>query len=464
MSSMPMKSATNRHIIFGLLSAVILAIVTVLFLRFYEVEVTECTFIPIGDFAGGDYPSGEPLFSAAHDVSEDGIKVVGHGTVDSIGVGTTEYRTAAGWTNPVGTAPFWIGGAPGLVDLGYGNVVGDILAESVAGAISENGAVVVGKATEDNIERPCRWIAETLAKLPPVDGDTSGYATDTNVDGKIIVGYTSPVPDSKPEKSPRHPVRWDLFGGTYNWTSLPLDTLDVPCNSGEATGVDDTGELVVGSVADTTLGRFTAVWPAIWWRVVPQADFKLKILRGVNGELVKGQVTAISGDGDFAVGSIGVWPDQQACWWGVNALQFSTPSANLIPFLPGDVNSASTCTSRFGLRIYGTHTFLDTIPEPDVELVKSFVFERISGKIQDLRAFMDATEGGPPPAGWDISQIMGVSADDMTLVGAGWNGTWAEGWVYRCERVKKTRILRLRTWRPHPETPAPPPIDPLGDR
>jgi uncharacterized membrane protein len=425
-------------------------------------DVLVCEFVPMGDFPGGY----QDFFSAASDVSSDGMKVTGHGTAADASLPATvgQYRVAAGWTDPSGSVGFCPGLPPGLVSFGFGSTPGDTMVESFASAISGDGAVAVGKVMQGNIERPVRWID----CLPPqllgtVEGDTSGFATDASGDGKVMVGFTSPAADFKSELVVRHATRWRFWSGSFNPLALPDSVPGFAPYSSYATGVSESGETIVGALFDTNNGgRGKSIWPALWWRATSATDFSLLVLSGENGNSVTGVVDAITPDGRVAVGSIGVWPAQKACWWGV-ALPLLPPiKANLIPFLPGDTISFANSTDFGGTRIFGAH--VEGAGKVDsLWVVKSFVYDPGTNTIRDLREFMDATAGTPPPPGWDIGQIAGASDNAMTLVGAGGNGSAAEGWIYRCHIVHRPWWRRFIELKRHPGTKAPPPIDPLGD-
>lgn len=466
-----------------------LALVTVLAIIFYLLSLgwfrcttvtisRQCTFEGIGDFPGGNY-GGASLYSGAYDVSHDGLRVVGHGTVDNYPPTHDESRMAVGWTSPSGTIGFWNpGDPPGLDSLGYGSAPGDLLHHSFAGGISDDGRVVVGTVQQGGVQRPARWIATVVATLPPAsDGNLPGEALDASQDGKIIVGYTCPfalLPKGDNWSVPRQAVRWRSWG-RYSLMELPDVSTAPVCNASVAKAVSPSGEIIVGAVYDSTQAANSQVkYPALWWRLPPPTppppgpDFRLLILSDENGNVAPGEVVEISADGNVAVGTIGVYPNQRACYWSVSAPHIPPIKANVIPLLPGDCSSTATCVSVIGgLRIYGSRSWWGVTPDScEYEEnalgnnVGSFVWDINQGG-QDLLDYMNTN--GAVPAGWVIEQVQAVSADGMTIVGTGYNNGIYEGWVYRCTvtKTETTRWCKIRDLKPPPETPAPPPINPL---
>jgi probable HAF family extracellular repeat protein len=104
------------------------------------------------------------LWASAYDVSGDG----------SIAVGET-YLVTNQWR-----ATLWSGGT--VLNLGTLPTGG----ESTADGISENGRVVVGRSGS----RAFRWTAETgMRDLGRVASSVGNYASATNADGSVIVGF-----------------------------------------------------------------------------------------------------------------------------------------------------------------------------------------------------------------------------------------------------------------------------------
>lgn len=452
-------------------------------LGFFKCEETtyewNCTFEGIGDFPGGDYPPATPpetppsIYSGAYGVSEDGVRVVGHGTVDKFPPGDEESRMAVGWTSSSGTIGFWNpSDPPGLIELGYGSAPGDTRHHSFAARISDDGKVVAGTVLVNSVQRPARWLAGVVVTLPSAAGDAGGEVCGLSGDGKVFVGFSCPrnlLPKDTDLTTPRHALRWVAWSGEFPFVELPDSALEVNTNAGRAGAVSSDGERIVGVVYDSTQAASSQVKYPVFWRRSPPLTppppgptFKLVMLRDQNGNVVSGDATAITADGAIAVGCLGEYPNLHACYWELSP--FSPINATLIPELPGDCSTKAFCANNVGaLRVYGTRTSLGATPDCDYEgdNVGSFVWDINQGG-QDLADYMNAH--GAIPSGWKIEQVNAVSKDGFTIVGTGYNSLGeSEGWVYKCipKEVKTTHWCWLHRYTPPPNNPAPPPINPL---
>jgi uncharacterized membrane protein len=144
----------------------------------------------------------------------------------SIIVGYTEYLNQDGEDL---SRPFRWTEATGLQELAF---TGD---GAGAGAISDDGTVIVGSNGNSFFVRPARWVGgvQQLLDLIPCAG--SGSALNTSADGSVIVGGTGGIGGCS------HPWRWSVDRGMEDLGTLP--------GSGGSTafGVSADGSLVVGS-------------------------------------------------------------------------------------------------------------------------------------------------------------------------------------------------------------------------
>ena len=299
--------------------------------------------------------------------------------------------------------------------------------------ISGDGTRIVGKATYNAVEQPVYWLAGKINRLPYVsDSLISGSAIDASSDAGIIVGYGSSWVDAKYYGAPRRAYLWKRGGLNYTAYELPTYIAGRASNSRYASAVSSLGETIGGAVFDSIAGRGVSVWPVIW-RQAPSggSSFELVPLAGTVGEDAVGEVLDISEDGRIAVGSLGTYPNAKPCWWWVASPSAPPISAHAIPLPAGDFSGIATCTNRTGTAIFGARM---AEPSPGDTVFNGFMFDGVGMTTADLRQYLDSPPGAIP-AGFDLGQIMGTAADEQGYVGAGFNGTWSEGWVVRCKTV-----------------------------
>jgi hypothetical protein len=212
-------------------------------------------------------------------------------------------------------------------------------------------------------------------------------------------------------------------------------------------------------MARPSSARFSIRLRGALWRWSPGIKtFELTLLRGLAGEVAIGQVSSVSRDGRFAVGSLGVYPNQQPCFWGIAAPLLPPIKAQPIPLLVGDFNGMALCTDAGGTHVFGTRMSLDAAGDT---LYHGFHWDGVSGVTEDMRVFLDSP-AGTIPVEFDLGQVMGASAEGIAAVGAGFNGEWPEGWIVRCKIVHKPWWRKFIPFVNPPATKAPPPINPLG--
>lgn len=158
----------------------------------------------------------------AYGVNADGTVVVGQGA------GSRAFR----WTSATG--------AQSLGTLGGST--------SRAYRVSDNGAVVVGEATNAlGQTRAFRWSAITgMQDLGTLPGDTGAVAHDLSADGTIVVGY------SRSSAGLRRAFRYDAFIGMQDLGAIPGHTSSV------AHGVNADGSVVVGQSGGGAAFRWTS--------------------------------------------------------------------------------------------------------------------------------------------------------------------------------------------------------------
>jgi probable HAF family extracellular repeat protein len=165
--------------------------------------------------------------STATGVSGDGSVIVGS---------RTEHRSIGDG----GTRAFrWVGGRITML----GDIPGGVT-RSLAAAVSEDGATVVGYGTSAAGEEAFRWTERTgmasLGDLPggdnrsEVGGDVGSRALGVSADGKFIVGWGTSV-------NGQEAFRWTARGGM-----IPLGDLPGGAFESIAKGVSGNGKTVVG--------------------------------------------------------------------------------------------------------------------------------------------------------------------------------------------------------------------------
>jgi uncharacterized membrane protein len=384
---------------------------------------TDCSFRGIGDLPGGFAYPGQSALSSADDVSGDGSKVVGYGTGEDLLV-PNEIKGAIGWTRHLYGAPFYPGAPKGIVALGYLAAPGNP-AESYAGAISEDGLVAAGYSTgaPSNKDRPVRWTNGVIDEVTLPTGDDTGQVIDASFDGSRLVGFSSADPLPKAETSLRRAVLWTRFPGGYDALVLPHDLAGTSANASQAHGISRHAGAITGIVYDTNAGgRTSAFWPAVW-TVDASGAYVLAPLFDTSGALANAWASEISADGLVVVGSLGVWPANQACRWVRASTSSPFGPAELLGALPGSTSAFASAASAGGDVIVGVSVNAEgTVP---------FVWDPSHG-MRPLAAVI-ASAGASLPKGWRLETALSISADASTVIGGCVTDQGnPEGFVFRC--------------------------------
>lgn len=175
--------------------------------------------------------------SEASAVSADGEVIVGK----------------ANLANGAAHAVRWVGGNSDIEDITTGSTgwLTGASAYSSAQAVSENGAVVVGYALdEDSIPKAFYWSSgDSMVSLGTLPGKTGSEAKGVSRDGMVVVGnaytFLAPTPDS-------HAFRWTQGGGMVDLGVLPGTT------ESHAYSVSGNGGVVVGSTNNADYSVMTA--------------------------------------------------------------------------------------------------------------------------------------------------------------------------------------------------------------
>lgn len=251
-----------------------------------------------------------------------------------------------------------------------------------------------------------RWTQATgpidLGTLdPPNNASRSSFATDTNQDCSVVVGYS------------------DIAGGAvqhaFRWISPgPIQDLNVLAGAtgpSRALGISSNGSIIVGE-AEFPAGAFTRKG-AFRWAGGAFTD----LTPGLNPSIA----TAVSADGTVVVGKVGTSTTSSAFRWTTQ-----NPVAQPIAPLTGDATAAATAVSDNGKIVAG-------ISNPNFLDDQGVVLGWNSGT-----AFRWA-ESGPNAGTKDLNQLLtasGVNLDNITLVsvtGISPDGQWIQGKATRSQ-------------------------------
>lgn len=245
-----------------------------------------------------------------------------------------------------------------------------------------------------------RWTKATgpldLGTLdPPNNASRSSFATDTNQDCSVVVGYS------------------DIAGGAvqhaFRWISPgPIQDLNVLASAtgpSRALGVSSNGSVIVGE-AEFPAGAFTRKG-AFRWAGSAFTD----LTPGLNPSIA----TAVSADGMAVVGKVGTSTTSSAFRWTTQ-----NPVAQSIAPLTGHATAAATAVSDNGKIVAGTSNFnfLD--------------YQGVVPGWNSGTAFRWA-ESGPNAGTKDLNQLLaasGVNMSNITLVsitGISPDGQWIQG-------------------------------------
>lgn len=289
--------------------------------------------------------------------------------------------------------------------------------QSLAFAVSADGATVVGRVDIDNQGSPAfRWRAATgMVSLGNLPGANYSPAQGVSADGEVVVGQSGNLAQDIVK-----PYRWTSAGGM-----VALGALEGGNGQGSANGVSGDGALVVGKT-NGPIGDTAVLWDASG---KPQA---------IGGLVEQGQdeANAITRDGRFIAGT------SSAPNGGVEPFRWeeSTGAVGLGDIPGGAHFSIASAISGDGRVIVG-QSALSGANGPAV----AFKWTQETGMVQmpDL------------PDGVGAATALGVSDDGLVIVGYSvvpndeqaviWDGTSVERLADRLE----TLGVDLGTWDLH---------------
>jgi probable HAF family extracellular repeat protein len=243
-----------------------------------------------------------------------------------------------------------------------------------------------------------RWTQATnavdLGTLdPPNNASRTSFATDTNQDCSVVVGFSDVTAGGATQHA-------------FRWTSSGMVDLGTPANGGpnsRAFGVSGNGAVIVGD-ADFPAGAFTRKG-AFRWAGGTYAD----LIPGLNPSLA----TAVSADGTAVVGQVGTTTASSAFRWTTQ-----NPTMQPIGPLPGHVTAAATAVSDNGKIVVGVsnQSFLQYQgPVLGWNQGTAFRWTQATG-IQDLRQIL--SDNGVDMTGIALVSVTGISPDGQWIQGA----------------------------------------------
>jgi cysteine-rich repeat protein/probable HAF family extracellular repeat protein len=300
--------------------------------------------------------------SAAHGVSADGSVVVGYSIS---GPGAPPVFEAFRWTQ-----------AGGMVGLGEGR----------ANGVSADGTVVVGSTDQTAF----RWTgASGMVAL----GGNTDHAWATSADGSVVVGRTGTG------GSIGLAFRWTAPEGVVGLGTLPTFPSYYPYS--DARGVSADGSVIAG-MSSWGNGNMQA----IRWT---QSDGMVG-LGDLPGASVHSSATAVSADGSVIVGWGTSYSGNEAFRW--------TQAGGMVGLgdLPGgSFYGSARAVSADGSVVVGSSSTDDGL---GLFTPEAFVWDAVHG-MRNLKSVLVA--GGLDLSGWTLAEARGVSADGLTIVGAGVN-------------------------------------------
>ena len=318
----------------------------------------------------GDLPGGD-FATLAGGISADGSVVTGSVSSD---LGREAYR----WTE-----------ATGMVGLG---IFDD--GSSQGFGISADGSVIVGTQTSVTLPNAeaFRWEGGVFTPLGFLPSPMASHsrASATSADGSVVVGSGNSIGGTEA-------FRWE--GGVMTGLGdLPGGSFD-----STATGVSADGSVVAGS------GRSATDLEAFRWT---QADGMVGLGALPGGTLSRGG--AISADGSTIVGQASSSLGDQAFRW--------TQADGMVGLgdLPGGiVDSFAHAVSSDGTVIVGLG-----VGQPGSS--GAFIWDLING----MRSIQNILLADGLSVGWELGKATGISADGLTIIGAGINPDGqTEGWI-----------------------------------
>lgn len=370
---------SSRTAVWGLLRA---AAVAALFFG-GETALGAATFEGLGDLPGG------VIFSEATGVSADGSVVVGN-SASARGGEALIYDRSDG----------------SLRGLGF---LDGRLSFSQANGVSADGSTVVGQSLSAGAFEAFRYdtSTRTMTGLGDLPGGLDNFITakDVSADGRLIVGHGQSA-------SGQEAFVFDTAAGSM----VGLGDLPGTNFSSEAYGISDGGVLVVGRGSSEFVGEAFVY------------DTDSRVLSGLgllpDARPVFSAALAVSADGSVVVGNGSIPSNFNNTPVETEAFKYDTATAAFTRLgdLPGgDVFSRPWGVSADGGIVVGTS---ETESGPE-----AFIYDAAGG-IQPVVSLLESMGLAGHLQGWTLTEARGVSADGLTIVGAGINPQGAsEGWV-----------------------------------
>lgn len=417
-------------------------------------------FLPIEPEYAGSQP---------HDISSDGLRVVGESAAnepDSIapydGYDPNYFHLAEafGWTRPCSHTSFFIPpmqpGA-GLIALGYLPYGGEPHTESYAFGISPDGKVSVGYNTYDPAYNAKAVVFSPEGIYPLKLLDVSTLAHDVSQSGgrnkapsesgsgiknllhkRIVVGWTSPGRE-EPFLSPdAKAVYWDSPENIVLLSvpaSVTIDHVSVAVISTEAVCISDDGTVIGGNLYYDVKSNglhFNGV-PIVWKRVGgPGSAYQPTILADLPGGDENAKIRHISGDGKTLVGwghennsdtGCGALYHYQACFWTFSTATMKWSGAKKLITLPGNIASLSNGVNYDGtiivgscLNIYDPSGNCDPNQLEFQNKATRWLRSPSGTKVDDIAVLL----GSVLPEGWQTYWAEKVSANGRIITGYGY--------------------------------------------
>ncbi|CUS34680.1 hypothetical protein [Candidatus Nitrospira nitrificans] len=280
--------------------------------------------------------------------------------------------------------------------------------------INNDGSCIVGYQDNGDFTpfHAFRWTQTTgpvdLGTLdPPNNASRSSFATDTNQNCSVVVGFS----DLTAGGATQHAFRWTQDGG--------MADLGVPTNGGphsRALGVSGAGTVIVGD-ADFPAGGFTRKGAFRW-----TSGFFTDLIPGNTNSLA----TAVSTDGTVVVGQVGTSTASSAFRWVVPTPPVQ-PVMQPIGPLPGHTTAAATGVSDNGKIVVGISNpnflqYQGTVLGWNQGI--AFRWTQAKG-IQDLRQIL--INGGVDMTGITLVSVTGMSRDGQWIQGAATTSQTGQG-------------------------------------
>jgi probable HAF family extracellular repeat protein len=325
--------------------------------------------------------------------------------------------------------------APAAWLRGVGDLEGGIFASS-ATAISTNGRVVVGSSRSLDGGEAFHWVDGVMTGLGDLDGGKFGSrANAVSADGTVVVGVSASV------NGDFEAFRW-ADGVMTGLGDLPLGPFE-----SDARGISANGRVIAGTCAgaSSSLGCY--------W-----SDGVLNSINQLLGKTGGSGALAISADGLVIVGGSGTGPGAEAflaelgATAGLGALDGGFPSKARAVSADGSVvvgsSASSTATSEAFRWQNGVMVGLGDLAGGDfassalavsadgsviagvskTALGDEAFYWRADTGMQRLKDILD--NASVDTEGWILSGAQGISADGLTIVGAGIDPLGREqGWI-----------------------------------